>query len=370
MITFIPLTGFLGAGKTTTMTATALALQEAGRKVAVITNDQGVELVDTKLVRSKLDSVAEVTGGCFCCKFEDLVEAVVALVNSDGVDVVIAEAVGSCTDLQATVVRPLRQYYGDSMVVAPLTTVVDPLRHLAFERAAQRGEPESDLSYLFRQQLTEADVVAVNKLDTIPAARAEALLEDLAAQYPRATVVGYSATTGAGLADLTDAWQAPAANQDVQLDIDYDRYAAAEAQLAWMNQELDLTPAVAGGGFDATAWSGTVLARLSRWAQESNAVIGHAKLTVELPDGDFAKLSCTQAGADPTCDRAAAAHAPAGRAVVNARIACEPDALDQAVTAAVDAADEAHQVVSSATAPVSFKPSYPRPVHRLAPAGA
>lgn len=119
MITFIPLTGFLGAGKTTTMTATALALQETGRKVAVITNDQGVELVDTKLVRSKLGSVAEVTGGCFCCKFEDLVEAVVALVDSDGVDVVIAEAVGSCTDLQATVVRPLRQYYGDSMVVAP-----------------------------------------------------------------------------------------------------------------------------------------------------------------------------------------------------------------------------------------------------------
>ena len=87
-------------------------------------------------MRSKLDSVAEVTGGCFCCKFEDLVEAIVALTDSDGVDTVIAEAVGSCTDLQATVVRPLRRYYGDDMVVAPLTTVVDPLRHRAFERAA------------------------------------------------------------------------------------------------------------------------------------------------------------------------------------------------------------------------------------------
>src|SRR5690242_17672576 len=119
MITFVPLTGFLGAGKTTTMTTTALALQERGHRVAVITNDQGVELVDTKLVRSKLDSVAEVTGGCFCCRFEDLVEAVVGLVASDDVDTVIAEAVGSCTDLQATVVRPLRRYYGERMVVAP-----------------------------------------------------------------------------------------------------------------------------------------------------------------------------------------------------------------------------------------------------------
>lgn len=365
MITFIPLTGFLGAGKTTTMISTALELQAQGHKVAVITNDQGVELVDTKLVRSKLDSVAEVTGGCFCCKFEDLVEALIGLVDTDAVDTVIAEAVGSCTDLQATVVRPLRRYYGEKLVVAPLTTVVDPLRHLAFDRAAQRGEPESDLSYLFRQQLTEADVIAVNKLDTITDDRAAELLEDLAGRFPDATVAGYSATTGAGLGALLDAWQAPATNEDVRLDIDYDRYASAEAQLAWMNQELDLTAAEAS--FDVTAWAGTVLEELSAWAEDQGAVIGHAKLTVEIADGDFAKLSLTQAGAAPTCDRPAAA-AAAGRAVVNARVACEPDALDQAVTAAVHIADLRHDAHSSTTAPVSFKPSYPRPVHRLAPA--
>ncbi|MFE3642358.1 GTP-binding protein [Streptomyces sp. NPDC059169] len=368
MITFIPLTGFLGAGKTTTMTATALALQEQGREVAVITNDQGVELVDTKLMRSKLHSVAEVTGGCFCCKFEDLVEAVVALVASDGVDTVIAEAVGSCTDLQATVVRPLRRYYGERMVVAPLTTVVDPLRHLAFERASRRGEPESDLSYLFRQQLTEADVIAVNKLDTVTAERASALLDQLRTQYPNASVVGYSAGTGAHLDSLLRAWAAPATNEAVRLDIDYDRYAAAEAQLAWMNQELGLDST--GTGFDAAAWAHTVLQELSDWSARQGAVIGHAKLTVELPDGDFAKLSLTQAGADPTLDRSAGTAATAGRAVINARIACEPDALDRAVTNAVAAADRAQSVTSSATSPVSFKPSYPRPVHRLAPAGA
>ncbi|MFI6642908.1 GTP-binding protein [Streptomyces sp. NPDC050504] len=368
MITFVPLTGFLGAGKTTTMTAAALALQAKGRKVAVITNDQGVELVDTKLVRSELDSVAEVTGGCFCCKFEDLVEAVVALVASDGVDTVIAEAVGSCTDLQATVVRPLRQYYGDDMVVAPLTTVVDPLRHLAFARAAERGEPESDLSYLFRQQITEADVIAVNKLDTVSPERAVELLALLRSAHPKAAVVGYSATTGAHLEELLDAWQAPATNEDVVLDIDYDRYAAAEAQLAWMNQELDLT--ATEGGFDAAAWARTVLSELSSWAAEHDAVIGHAKITVETADGDLAKLSLTEAGARPTLDRSTDRAAPTGRAVVNARVACEPAALDAAVTGAVEAADLSAAVTSSATAPVSFKPSYPRPVHRLAPAGA
>ncbi|GGO53990.1 hypothetical protein GCM10012287_41890 [Streptomyces daqingensis] len=368
MITFIPLTGFLGAGKTTTMTTTALALEEKGHRVAVITNDQGVELVDTHLVRSKLDSVAEVTGGCFCCKFEDLVEAVVALTESDGVDTVIAEAVGSCTDLQATVVRPLRRYYGENMVVAPLTTVVDPLRHRAFERAAQRGEPESDLSYLFRQQLTEADVIAVNKLDTIPAGQAGELLLGLRKQYGDAAVVGYSATTGEGVDTLLTAWEAPAGNQAVDLDVDYDRYAAAEAQLAWMNQEVELS--AVEGEFDATEWARTVLARLSGWAAEQGAVVGHAKLTVEVGDGEFAKLSLTEAGAEPTVDRTPASAAGGARAVINARVACEPDDLDRAVTDAVAAADQTTGARSSATSPVSFKPGYPRPVHRLAPAGA
>jgi G3E family GTPase len=371
VITFIPLTGFLGAGKTTTMTTAARALQERGRTVAVITNDQGVDLVDTTMALAALGQVAEVTGGCFCCKFEDLVEAIVALVGPEGqsgVDTVVAEAVGSCTDLQATVVRPLRQFYGDRMVVAPLTTVVDPLRYLAFDRAAQRGEPESDLSYLFRQQLTEADVIAVNKLDTVPPERGEAVLARLRGDHPAAKVVGYSALTGAGLSDLLDAWAAPAGNAAVELDVDYDRYAAAEAQLAWLNQDVDLV--ATGDRFDATAWAAAVLTHLSAWARDRQVVIGHAKLTVRVGDDDFAKLSLTGAGDEPSLDRAARATAGHGRAVINARVACEPLQLDKAVATAVAAACGSVGVSSSSAAAVSFQPGYPQPVHRLTATGA
>ncbi|MEU7788993.1 GTP-binding protein [Amycolatopsis sp. NPDC049159] len=370
MITFVPLTGFLGAGKTTTMIATAQALQAQGRRVAVITNDQGVELVDTALVRSKLDSVAEVTGGCFCCRFEDLVDTIRTLVDGAGdvpVDTVIAEAVGSCTDLQATVVRPLRSHYGDSMVVSPLTTVIDPLRYLAFDRAVQRGEPESDLSYLFRQQLIEADVIAVNKLDTIAPDRAAELMARLSADHPNATVVGYSAKSGDRVDDLVKAWDGPSGNQAVDLQVDYDRYAAAEAQLAWMNQDVQLT---SEAPLDLTAWGRQVLATLGSWANCAGAVVGHAKLTVEAGDGDFAKLSLTAAGADPTVDRAAERTATTARVIVNARVACEPAELDAAVRDAVATANAATGARSAATAPVSFKPGYPTPVHRLAATGA
>lgn len=64
--------GFLGAGKTTTMIKSALKLEKEGYRVAIVTNDQGKELIDTELARANGLESKEVTGGCFCCQFDDL----------------------------------------------------------------------------------------------------------------------------------------------------------------------------------------------------------------------------------------------------------------------------------------------------------
>ena len=364
MITLVPLTGFLGSGKTTTLISAAIAMQRTGRRVAVITNDLGVDLVDTHLARSGLDDVAEVTGGCFCCRFEDLATRVVELVESGRADTVIAEAAGSCTDLQATVVRPLRRYYGDRVAVAPLTTVVDPLRLEAFTREADRG-PESDLGYLFGRQLAEADVLALNKTDLIGAERTAKLEARLAADYPDALVVPFCATSGAGIDDLVRAWRNGAATAERDIDVDYARYAGASAQLAWMNQALHIT--AVGEVFDAATWGRAVLRHLSQWCAEAGFLVGHAKVTVRTSAG-LAKLSVTEAGAPPRVDRTAARRIKLGSAVVNARVACPPSALDAAVCAALAAADAASGTVTNSTQPVSFRPEYPRPRHRLAAA--
>jgi Ni2+-binding GTPase involved in maturation of urease and hydrogenase len=362
VITFIALSGFLGAGKTTTLVAAARLLEEQGRQVAVVTNDQGTELVDTWLVRSSLDSVAEVTGGCFCCRFDDLMTVVNELLASGTADTVIAEAVGSCTDLQATVIRPLRKYHGDQFSVAPLTTIVDPGRLRAFARAAARGEPESDLSYLFGRQLDEADVIALNKTDLLSEVDLAAVVTALGEQCPAATIVPYSARTGAGLADLARAWEDDAARHD-DLVIDYDRYAAAEAGLAWLNQRFDLQ-ATAGAGFSPAAWARAALSKLAELVGDP-AGIGHAKLIVEA-GGGLTKMSLTGTAAEPSVDAAVEAAAQAGTAIVNARVKCEPGLLDQALLGAVAYADGIAGVTSAAAAgAVSFKPGYPAPAHRL-----
>jgi Ni2+-binding GTPase involved in maturation of urease and hydrogenase len=362
VITFVPLSGFLGAGKTTTMVAAATALEQAGRRVAVVTNDQGVDLVDTALARAKIDAVGEVTGGCFCCKFDDLVDVVTRVVAERRADTVIAEAVGSCTDLHATVVRPLCQYYGDRFLVAPLTTVVEPLRYLAFARAWARGEPESDLSYLFRHQLSEADVIGVNKIDTVPQDRLNDILATLRAHVPEANVVPYSALTGEGLADLIKAWwNTIGALRDE--DLDYDRYAAAEAQLAWLNQTVAVTASLPAG-FVPAVWAIAALTALSERCAWDQLLIGHVKLTLETAAG-LTKASVTAAGEAPALDLAVTQQVTSANAVFNARVACEPKVLDAAITAAVIAADDAASTTSGLGPSASFKPAYPRPVHRI-----
>ena len=120
--------GFLGAGKTTAVGKLARRLTEQGICVGLITNDQGRNLVDTAMLRSQGFATEEIPGGCFCCRFNSLVDAATRLTAQSRPEVFIAEPVGSCTDLAATVTYPLRRLYGDRFTVAPVSVLVDPIR--------------------------------------------------------------------------------------------------------------------------------------------------------------------------------------------------------------------------------------------------
>ena len=75
-IRFLMVGGFLGAGKTTAIAKLASHFTAQGKSVALVTNDQAYDLVDTHTLRSKGFEVGEVPGACFCCNFDDLITAV------------------------------------------------------------------------------------------------------------------------------------------------------------------------------------------------------------------------------------------------------------------------------------------------------
>src|SRR6185503_10765707 len=100
---YVMVGGFLGSGKTTALSQLAKHLTALKQRVGLITNDQGTGLVDTALLTSRGFAVEEIPGGCFCCRFNSLVEAAARLTSRSRPDVFLAEPVGSCTDLVATV---------------------------------------------------------------------------------------------------------------------------------------------------------------------------------------------------------------------------------------------------------------------------
>src|SRR4051794_10780106 len=176
---YIMIGGFLGAGKTTAMVRFAGYLAERGRRVGLITNDQSTGLADTRIAEHAGFPVREITGGCFCCRFNSLMDAADGLARDAAPDVFLAEPVGSCTDLKATVSYPLRRLYGDRFVVAPFSVLVDPARAarvLGLE-AGRRFSPK--VLYVYEKQLEEADIIVVNKIDAASADQIGRLREAL-----------------------------------------------------------------------------------------------------------------------------------------------------------------------------------------------
>ncbi len=358
---FVPVGGFLGAGKTTTFLRAAQELQARGEVVAIVTNDQGEDLVDTETSRTGTGvAVGEVTGGCFCCRFDDLAEVVDRLIDSHRPTVVLAEAVGSCTDLQSTVVRPLRALRGDQLDVTPLAVVIDPARYRSLRASfGADGADTSDLAHLYHHQLAEADVLALNKADTIGPAECDELCADIAARFPSARVLAYSAATGEHVDELLHVWGQPAPERPSPFAVDYERYGAAEAQLAWTNQVFD----VQGSGFTPDDWLDQLLADLATGLAADDALVGHVKVRVASAHG-CAKASLLSARGPASRDESDPSPTDRATALVNARVAAAPERLDGLIATAVRTADARCAATSTRLRGDVFRPAFPTPTHR------
>jgi G3E family GTPase len=374
--------GFLGAGKTTMMARVARLLEADGKRVAVVLNDQGDRLVDTEFSRAQGLAAGEVTGGCFCCRFDDLASVAIDLISDREAEVVLAEAVGSCADLNATVIRPLREYHGGRFEVAPLTVMVDPywLKDLVGDVRDERGSvlPVSEglVPYLFRKQLEEADVIALNKVDLLSEAEVAGLRRSLQSTFPYAQVVATSAETGQGTSTLLELWSTPTRitrDADLEtgrtLEIDYRRYADAEAELAWLNTTLEVRTSERAGSFRPAEWVSLFLSGLSAECENRRYAIGHAKVQLSTHGGCWTKASLVRAGDDPVLGPEQQTEAVQGELLVNARVEADPKSLQGMVRRLISSTNEALKIDSKTVHAQCFRPAPPKPTHRPAGTG-
>lgn len=361
---YIMVGGFLGAGKTTALLRAGGHLTGHGTRVGLIMNDQSDGLVDTALVRARSLPVEEIAGGCFCCRFNSLVDAAARLDASSRPDVFLAEPVGSCTDLTATVSLPLRHMYGDRYEVAPLSVLVDPDRALRILGIEPGRSFSPKVLYVYLKQLEEADVLVINKVDTVAPARVAALRGALEDRYPAARVVEIAARTGAGVADWIDGLLGGRSGGRV-LDIDYDMYAEGEALLGWLNCTV-----TAGGTADADelllALAGRVHADLAAQGLE----IAHLKLTLTPAEGGgISVVNAVRTDRPPELAFGLDAQVDGGEITLNLRAEADPERLEAAVRTALDEEGRARGLTLRADHLERFRPGRPVPTHRMAAAG-
>jgi hypothetical protein len=337
--------GFLGAGKTTLLIAAARLLRERGVRSAIVLNDQGSQLVDTQLAASSGFRADEVTGACFCCRFSEFVHRLEGLLEYEP-QVILAEPVGSCMDISATILQPLKRYYGDRFRLAPFTVLVDPER--ARHMLSRDADPE--LAYLFRNQLAEADLVMFTKADIHPEFP----------ELPGIVARSLSARTGKGVAAWLDEVLAEGQASGTRLiNIDYDRYAEAEASLGWLNWRgaVSLKRAL-----KPAALVGPLLERLDGLLTEAAIPIAHLKVFDQTRTG-YVKATITRNGeAIPAAEGDLLARAARGHdLLINLRAKSPAEALEQVVDRATGELPAKVTVLHRE----SFQPGRPVPEHRF-----
>ncbi|HYF34585.1 MAG TPA: GTP-binding protein [Prosthecobacter sp.] len=362
---YIMIGGFLGAGKTTAVAKLAQRLTAQGKRVGLITNDQGRELVDTKMLRSLGFDTEEIPGGCFCCRFNSLVEAAQKLSSGSEPDVFIAEPVGSCTDLVATVTYPLRRIYGDSFAIAPLSVLVDPVRARRVFGLEEGGSFSEKVLYIYKKQLEEADVIVVNKSDLLAEAQREELMAKLRAEFPEVEVVSISAREGTGL----EAWFEKIGDGTQQsrrtMEVDYDVYADGEALLGWLNATVDLR---APEGVDADALLKALARQVHERLQQQGAEVAHFKMTLSSDDalsGEVAIINLVRNDYVPELCQMLDDEVTRAQIIVNLRAEAPPEVLAATLREALAATQGAHAGTALTLEHLEhFRPGRPTPTHR------
>lgn len=350
--------GFLGAGKTTSIANIARYLLERGKRVGIITNDQGSDLVDSNFLRSVGLSVLEVREGCFCCNFDQFVEKVYSFTEQNTPDIILAEPVGSCTDLIATIFKPLERDYLDKINLKPLSIVVDPkrLKKLMIER---NSNFHSEINYLFQKQLEEADIIVLNKIDTLTKEEIEEMYNFLKKNFHGVEIVSISAINGTNIGKWIDRIFKSSLGEKI-LEIDYGIYGTAEERLGWLN----LTSKIAGDHIDINSFLKDLLEKMRQAFSKNRCEIAHIK-TYGISKNDWAKASVVSTEEPIVFDKTSEMPADVWNIVINARVDAEPNKLKDITLEVLELLIEGYKLKVYSLNTQCFKPKKPTPKYRF-----
>lgn len=185
--------GFLGSGKTTL--AKRILTERAGaEKMAVIVNEFGDVGIDGAILKGNNIDMVELNSGCLCCTLKgSLLNAVEELRDKAGAQRIVVEATGVAQphELIETFADPSAKGRFD---IGPIVTVVN---------APKFSILRDGLGEFFTEQLRNADVLILNKVDLAPAQSLESVRAEIQTINPNAEIL-FSEQCDVDIARLLD----------------------------------------------------------------------------------------------------------------------------------------------------------------------
>jgi len=164
-----------------------------------------------------------------------------------------------------------------------------------------------------------------------------------------------SAKTGAGFEALLEVLDQQGSFGRRILDLDYDVYAAGEAELGWLNSSLRVT---APAPFSLDDLSLSIVQRLQQSLAADDAEPAHLK-TIGMSEGSHGVANLVSSDTPAVLSLASHCRTRQADVIVNARVAIDPQVLERHVQAAVRAACQALSATPEFLQTQSFRPGHP-----------
>ncbi|MCI9129675.1 MAG: GTPase (G3E family) [Eggerthellaceae bacterium] len=334
-IQFMVVSGFLGAGKTTTMIALAEHMNKAFGETAIIANDMGANLVDTSLTQTSGCTVTEIANGCICYQMDNVVDQLRRLRDKDGAVFVMSDIPGCGVGALDHVYHTLAKDHADEFELAPFTVIVDPERlRMIMPEKADINLPE-ELVYLLKLQLEEADLVVLNKCDLLSEDDVSRYVDFLKSAVPDVPVMCISAREKTGIAELASfitTHQTALKNFSVRNDHEFEQ---AEAKLTWYNRRMFMKT-LSGDKIDMNTVVDDLIEEIRMGLIERKRNVPHLKTFATSGNGDFNKASLIGVDYDIEYEQQFLRDHKNMRMIINARAVCESRVLARIVDDATD----------------------------------
>lgn len=340
--------GFLGAGKTTSMIAFAREIKRRGLgNPAIIANDLGAgNIVDAEFCAAAGVMTLPVSGGCICYQHENLVGKIHQL-EAAGADIIFSDIPGCGIGARDHVYMELEEKETGEFHLMPFTCIVDPERiRMIMPEQADINLPE-EMKFLLDAQMAEADLIVLNKTDTISEAEVQSIMGFITEIYPKTTVMTMSAMKGSGVGEVVDyLLKNRSAAEHREIGYESQAFIDAENLLSWFNTRVYMQQRE-DRNLDFNIVIGDIFEGIREGLKKHDSNVPHLKMFAADSDEeltDFFKASMTGVDYDVEYDRRLERKYSALSLIINARCAADPVVMADIVDDAVEAVSEKYNM--------------------------